>query len=129
MAGADPAAVLVERRVAYVMRAVLDSPMSTLVRGNVGRAGEVGRQAGDAVHDLLAGTLPVQPAGMTHGAKHLRGVGKVDTGSGGDAYRALLGAAVTAANADVGVLGPLGVGAGKQWYHGLQQNWPGSPSA
>jgi hypothetical protein len=100
VAGADLASVLVERGVADVVSTVLDSPASALACGDVSGPGGLDGQAGNAVADLLAGALAVQPAGVAHGAEHLRSVGEIDAGGGGDACgalrctRAALGSAV-----------------------------------
>jgi hypothetical protein len=50
-------------------------------------------------------------AGVADGAEHLRVVGEVDAGGGGEADGALFGAAVAAVGAVVAAVGPRGVGA------------------
>jgi len=55
----------------------------------------LGGQVGDGVHDLLAGALAVQAAGVADDPGELGGTGKVDVlGGGGGLDEAFLGAPV-----------------------------------
>lgn len=121
VAGAGLAVVLGEGDVAHVVGAVLDSPVVALIGGDLGRAGVLAGEAGDAVGDLFAGALPVQGADAAHGAEDLRGAGEDDPGRGSHPQAALLGAAVAAVGAVVtvgkpkGQPGLLSSGAGGPW--------------
>jgi hypothetical protein len=95
--------------------------MPALDCGDVSRRGSGCGQARDAVDDLFAGALTVEPAGVAHGAKHQPRVGKLNTGGVGYPCRALLGTAMTAAVADVASVGPLLVSAGQQRSDRVEQ--------
>ena len=78
------------------MQSVRDLPAPTDVSGEVLGAGLLGGQAGDAVGDLLGGSLAVQSADVASHPEDLGCVGDGDrrlVGDGRDPGGALLGAA------------------------------------
>lgn len=91
--------VLVVGDVAHPVQSILDAPVPADVSGQLLGAGLLGVQAGDAVGDLLADSLPTQAADVAAHPEHLGGVREGDGGVAGDRRDtggALLGAPVPA---------------------------------
>src|SRR6266849_543913 len=119
--GADLLGVFAEGDVPDIMLAVFDGPVPAGVCGQVAGSGQLRRQAGDAVGDLLVLPGAVRGAGVAADAHDLGGVRPGDAVSGGGTDAALLAAAVSFAFFSPGSAGEAAVRAGQGGGGGLQK--------
>jgi integrase len=116
--GAQLGSVLVPGAVPYPMQTIFHNPVASFVVVQVDRAGQVGRQAGDPVDDLLVLHDAVQSAGVAAQPEGLGRTGKQGVVGGRDADGASFHPPVPAVVLAGGGLGPIGVRAGQQRLRG-----------
>src|SRR5207342_2920085 len=95
-------------------------PVASFVVVELRGAGQVGGQAGDPVHDLLAGPDAVQAAGVAAEPEGLYGAGEQAVVGRGDADGASFDPAVAAVVVGRGGVGPVGVRAAQQGGCGVR---------
>ena len=117
--GPELGGIFAESHVADPMETVFHAPMPSFVVVEMRGPGQIGGQAGDAVHDLLAGPDAVQAAGVAAEPEGLHGAGEQAVVGGRDADGAAFDPAVAAVVLDRGGGDPVGVRAAQQGRGGI----------
>ncbi|WP_218158559.1 hypothetical protein, partial [Streptosporangium canum] len=110
--------ILPEGHVADPVEAVFHSPVRPFIVVELGGPGRFGGQAGDAVHDFLAGPDAVQVADVAAQPEGLAGTGEQGVACFGGTDGAAFGAVVPVIVIDGGSRAPVGIRAGQQSLSG-----------
>ncbi|WP_449066248.1 hypothetical protein [Planomonospora algeriensis] len=102
------------------METILHAPVRTLAMVEVRRTGQIGGQAGDAVHDLFSGPHSVQASDVAAKPEGLPGTGEQGVIGGSGADRAALTAAVPTITFGGGGGAPLGIRAARRCSRSME---------